>query len=70
MTHITLNLPDNKLSFFLQLVKEFEYVAIEEIDSPISEDHKNLVREIKKNTKLNDFVDAKTFMKTLKSEMK
>jgi hypothetical protein len=69
MTHITLKIPDNKTSFFLQLIKEFNYVDIEEIDSSISEEHKNMVREIKLHTKIEDFIDADTFMNNLEKEL-
>jgi hypothetical protein len=69
MTHITLKIPDNKTSFFLQLIKEFNYVDIEKVDSTISEEHKNMVREIKLHTKIEDFIDADSFMNNLKKEI-
>ena len=69
MTHITLKIPDNKTSFFLQLIKEFNYVDIEEVDSTISEEHKKMVREIKLHTKIEDFIDADSFMNNLKKEL-
>jgi predicted nucleic acid-binding Zn ribbon protein len=51
------------------LIKEFNYVEIEEVDSTISEEHKNMVREIKLHTKIEDFVDADTFMNNLEKEL-
>lgn len=33
MTTVKLNIADNKLSFFLELVRSFDFVEIEEIDS-------------------------------------
>ena len=69
MTHITLKIPDNKTSFILQLIKEFNYVDIKEVHSTISEEHKNIVREIKLHTKIEDFIDADTFMNNLEKEL-
>ena len=47
----------------------FNYVDIEEVDSSISEEHKNMVREIKLHTKIEDFIDADTFMNNLEKEL-
>ena len=69
MTHIAIKIPDNKTSFFLQLIKEFNYVDIKEVHSTISEEHKNIVREIKLHTKIEDFIDADTFMNNLEKEL-
>jgi hypothetical protein len=43
MKEITLKIPDNKLSFFMELIKQLGFEVTQEI--AISEEHKKLVRE-------------------------
>ncbi len=45
MKQVTLHIPENKYPFFIELLKSFEYVTVEECDREISEEHKNIVRE-------------------------
>lgn len=44
MKHITIQIPENKYSFFMELLKSFKYVKIEE-ETIIPEEHKDMVRE-------------------------
>ncbi len=69
MTQIILNIPDNKLSFFMQLIKEFNYIKIEEPDNSIADEHKQLVRTIKKNTKPEQYIEATKLFKDLDKEL-
>lgn len=45
MKQIILRIPDNKYSFFIELLKNFDFVTIEEEGIEIPEDQKNKVRE-------------------------
>lgn len=45
MKHVTVHIPENKYPFFMELLKSFEYLTVEEGDLEISEEHKNIVRE-------------------------
>jgi len=45
MRHITLHIPENKYSFFIELLKNFDYVKVEENEMGIPEEHKNIVRQ-------------------------
>lgn len=49
MRQLTLNIPDKEYDFFLQLVKKFDFIKINESDFEIPEEHKKLVIERKKN---------------------
>jgi hypothetical protein len=48
MKKITLSVPEEKYDFFVELLNSIDFVAIE--DSPISEEHKELVRKRKQTT--------------------
>jgi hypothetical protein len=67
MTQLTLNIPDNKISFFLQLLNEFNYITVQDLNAPIQEVHKELVRAIK--TKPADFIEADSFFKILENKI-
>jgi hypothetical protein len=45
MKQITLHIPENKYHFFIELLKNFDYVKFEETEIDIPEEHKNIVRE-------------------------
>lgn len=52
MKHITLHIPENKYAFFMELLKSFDYIKVEE-EIAIPEEHKNIVRERSKLSKNN-----------------
>jgi len=45
MKQVTLEIPDNKYTFIMELLKSFNYLKIEDSDTSIPEDHKNNVRQ-------------------------
>ncbi len=60
MKHITLSIPEEKYSFFIELLNSIDFVSID--DSSISEEHKELVRERKRTATtdtLKDWDEAK-----------
>lgn len=61
MTQITLNIPDNELSFFMKLIEKFNYeTVINEIS--LTEEMKNLLDERRSTSRTDDFIpwnDAK-----------
>jgi hypothetical protein len=70
MTQVTLNIPDNKISFFMQLLKEFTYVKVQEVEPPILEEHKQLVRDIKAKTKPEMFLEADAMFQNLDEKIR
>jgi hypothetical protein len=61
MTQITLNIPDNELSFFMKLIEKFNYKTVINQFS-ITEEMKNLLDERRATSKTDDFIpwnDAK-----------
>jgi hypothetical protein len=44
MKEVTLRIPDDKYSFFMELLKNFEFVTIEE-DFEITDEQKDIVRK-------------------------
>jgi hypothetical protein len=54
MKKITLKVPDSKLKFFLELVKQLG-LELENASLLIPEEHKSTVRERLKNAKEDDF---------------
>jgi hypothetical protein len=52
MKEVTLKVPDAKLSFFLELVKELGFEITNEVQ--VSEEHKAVVRDRIKTAKLED----------------
>ena len=55
MTQITLNIPDNELSFFMKLIEKFNYESV--IDEfHFSEEIKNLLDERRTTSKPEDFI--------------
>ena len=51
MKQVTLNIPDNKYQFFIELVSNLGFVKTEELDIP--EEHKAIVRERNLKSKEN-----------------
>jgi hypothetical protein len=70
MTQVTLNIPDDKITFFMQLLKEFTYVKVQEVELPILEEHKQLVRDIKAKTKSELFLEADTMFQNLDEKIR
>ena len=61
MTQITLNIPDNELSFFMKLIEKFNYETVVN-DFSLTEEMKNLLDERRTTSKVDDFIpwnDAK-----------
>jgi hypothetical protein len=61
MTQITLNIPDNELSFFMQLIEKFNYETVIN-EFSVTEEMKNLLDERRATSKADDFIpwdDAK-----------
>jgi hypothetical protein len=61
MTQITLNIPDNELTFFMKLIEKFNYeTVVDEIY--LTDEMKNLLDERRATSKTDDFIpwnDAK-----------
>jgi hypothetical protein len=55
MTQITLNIPDNELSFFMQLIEKFNYETVIN-EFSVSEEMKNLLDERRLTSKEDDFL--------------
>jgi hypothetical protein len=45
MKQLTLKIPENKYQFIIELLKNFDYIKIENEEISISEEHKNIVRK-------------------------
>ena len=56
MKEITLKIPESKISFFMELVRELGLEEVTTDDFLIPEEHKVLVRERIKNAKEDDFI--------------
>ena len=63
MKEITLKIPDNKLSFFLELIEQLGFELSEEIEIP--EEHQEIVRDRIRTTKTEDMVPWKEARKRL-----
>ncbi|WP_264536902.1 hypothetical protein [Flavobacterium sp. N1736] len=55
MTQITLNIPDNELSFFMQLIEKFNYETVIN-EFSVTEEMKNLLNERRSTSKVEDFL--------------
>ncbi len=55
MTQITLNIPDNELSFFMQLIEKFNYETVIN-EFSVTEEMKNLLDERRATSKADDFI--------------
>lgn len=68
MKEITLKIPNNQYSFFIELIKKLGFEIREEIEIP--EEHKNIVRERIKNTKPEDMIPWSEARKQFKFKSK
>jgi len=55
MTQITLNIPDNELSFFMQLIEKFNYETVIN-EFSVTEEMKNLLDERRSTSKTDEFL--------------
>ncbi|MBS7256101.1 hypothetical protein [Flavobacterium branchiicola] len=55
MTQITLNIPDEELTFFMQLIEKFNYETVID-DFSVSDEMKNLLDERRSTSKVENFV--------------
>jgi hypothetical protein len=55
MTQITLNIPDNELSFFMKLIEKFNYETVVN-EFSVTEEMKNLLDERRATSKTEDFI--------------
>jgi hypothetical protein len=44
MKNITLQIPDKKYAFFMELIKSFDFVVVKNDEVVIPEEHKSIVR--------------------------
>ncbi|MFI0491303.1 hypothetical protein [Flavobacterium sp.] len=61
MTQITLNIPDNELTFFMKLIEKFNYETVVN-EFSITQEMKDLLDERRATSKTEDFIpwnDAK-----------
>lgn len=63
MKEVTLKIPDKKLSFFMELIKQLGFEVSEEVEIP--EEHKAIVRERIRTAKAEDMVPWKQARKQL-----
>lgn len=73
---ITVNIKDSKLAFFVELLRNFDFVTIEsaeELDEvELSEEHKNILDEriTKYKNNPNDVIDWEEFKKEMNEKIK
>lgn len=65
MKQITISIPDEKYSSFLELINNLEYVHLEEDVFQISEAQIKYVLDIKANTKPDEMIDSEELFKKL-----
>lgn len=63
MKEVTLKIPDKKLGFFMELIKQLGFEVTEEVEIP--EEHKAIVRERIRTAKADDMVPWKEARKQL-----
>lgn len=63
MKEVTLKIPDKKLGFFMELIKQLGFEVSEEVDIP--EEHKAIVRERIETAHREDMVPWKEARKQL-----
>ncbi|MCP2026107.1 hypothetical protein L1276_001247 [Flavobacterium sp. HSC-32F16] len=69
MTRITLNIPDNELSFFMQLIEKFNYETVIN-EFSVTEEMKNLLDERRSTSKADDFLPWNEAKKQLRFKSK
>lgn len=65
MTQITLNIPDNELSFFMKLIEKFNYETVIN-DFTVTEEMKNLLNDRRATSKAEDFIPWNNAKKQLR----
>ena len=55
MTKITLNIPDDELTFFMKLIEKFNYEPIIN-NIPVSQEMKSVLDERRKTAKKEDYI--------------
>jgi hypothetical protein len=55
MKQITLNIPDDELSFFMKLIEKFNYETVDN-ELSVTEEMKNLLEERRSTSKMDDFI--------------
>ena len=65
MKQITISIPDEKYSSFLELINNLEYVHLEEDVFQISEAQIKYVLDIKANSKPDEMIDSEELFKKL-----
>lgn len=63
MKEVTLKIPDNKLSFFMELIKQLGFEVTQEVEIP--EEQKKIVRERISSAKPEDMIPWKDARKQL-----
>ena len=69
MTQITLNIPDNELSFFMKLIEKFNYETVIN-EFSINQEMMNLLDERRATAKTDDFIPWKDAKKQLQFKSK
>jgi len=73
---ITVNIKDSKFAFFVELLKNLDFVTIESAEGldekELSEEHKSILRERleKYNSNPNDVIDWDEFEKEMNDKLK
>lgn len=65
MTQITLNIPDNELSFFMKLIEKFNYETVVN-EFSVTQEMKNLLDERRATSKTDDFIPWNDVKKQLR----
>ena len=63
---VVFDIKENRVQFFTELIKNFDFISVKENDIIIPEHHKVIVRERKKNAKPEDYILISEFEKNLK----
>ena len=63
---ITLDIPENKYQFFLELIKSLNFITVEDRELTIPEWQKKIVRDRIKNTKPEDYLSWEEVEKQFK----
>ena len=68
MARLTLNISDNHLNFFLELIKRFDFVKVESKSDELTDEQKNILDERLENYKTNS--NAYTTIEETKEKLK
>lgn len=69
MTQITLNIPDNELSFFMKLIEKFNYETSIN-DFSVTQEMKDLLDERRKTSKNDEFIPWEEVKKQIQFKTK